>query len=43
LIFETKSSMNPPDLDVVNYYNSVKTLGMTEAEKQDRVEYLKSL
>jgi hypothetical protein len=30
-------------LDVVNHYNAVKTLGLTEAEKQDLVEYLKSL
>jgi hypothetical protein len=30
-------------LDVVNHYNTVKGLGLTEAEKQDLVEYLKSL
>ena len=30
-------------LDVVNHYNGVKTLGLTESEKQDLVEYLKSL
>jgi hypothetical protein len=30
-------------LDVVNHYNDVKSLGLTEAEKQDLVEYLKSL
>ena len=30
-------------LDVVNHYNAVKSLGLTEAEKQDLVEYLKSL
>jgi cytochrome c peroxidase len=30
-------------LDVVNHYNAVKTLGLTEAEKQYLVEYLKSL
>jgi hypothetical protein len=30
-------------LDVVNHYNAVKNLGLTEAEKQDLVEYLKSL
>jgi hypothetical protein len=30
-------------LDVVNHYNEVKSLGLTEAEKQDLVEYLKSL
>jgi cytochrome c peroxidase len=30
-------------LDVVNHYNGVKSLGLTEAEKQDLVEYLKSL
>jgi hypothetical protein len=30
-------------LDVVNHYNAVKTLGLTQAEKQDLVEYLKSL
>jgi hypothetical protein len=30
-------------LDVVNHYNGVKSLGLTEAEKQDLVEDLKSL
>jgi len=30
-------------LDVVNHYNRVKSLKLTEAEKQDLVEYLKSL
>ncbi len=30
-------------LDVVNHYNGVKSLGLTEAEKQDLIEYLKSL
>jgi hypothetical protein len=30
-------------LDVVNHYNAVKGLALTEAEKQDLVEYLKSL
>jgi hypothetical protein len=30
-------------LDVVNHYNTVKSLELTEAEKQDLVEYLKSL
>ena len=30
-------------LDVVNHYNTVKSLGLTDAEKQDLVEYLKSL
>lgn len=30
-------------LDVVNHYNGVKSLGLTAAEKQDLVEYLKSL
>jgi hypothetical protein len=30
-------------LDVVNHYDAVKGLGLTEAEKQDLVEYLKSL
>lgn len=30
-------------LDVVNHYNGVKSLGLTPAEKQDLVEYLKSL
>jgi mono/diheme cytochrome c family protein len=30
-------------LDVVNHYNGVKSLGLTEPEKQDLVEYLKSL
>jgi hypothetical protein len=30
-------------LDVVNHYNGVKSLGLTEAEKLDLVEYLKSL
>ncbi len=29
--------------DVVNHYNAVKSLALTEAEKQDLVEYLKSL
>ena len=30
-------------LDVVNHYNSFKRLGLTEQEKKDLVEYLKSL
>ena len=30
-------------LDVVNHYNTVFNLGLTEQEKQDLVEYLKSL
>ena len=30
-------------LDVVNHYDSFKTLGLTEREKKDLVEYLKSL
>jgi hypothetical protein len=30
-------------LDVVNHYNSFQGLGLTEQEKQDLVEYLKSL
>jgi hypothetical protein len=30
-------------LDVVNHYNSFKNLGLTEQEKNDLVEYLKSL
>jgi hypothetical protein len=30
-------------LDVENHYNAVKSLGLTESEKQDLVEYLKSL
>jgi len=30
-------------LDVVNHYNSFRSLGLTEAEKSDVVEYLKSL
>jgi len=30
-------------LDVVNHYNSFMILGLTEAEKSDVVEYLKSL
>lgn len=30
-------------LDVVNHYNEVLTLGLTEQEKRDLVEYLKSL
>jgi cytochrome c peroxidase len=30
-------------LDVVNHYNTVKDLGLTLAEKQELVEYLKSL
>jgi hypothetical protein len=30
-------------LDVVNHYNSVKSLGLTEQEKADLVEYLRSL
>jgi hypothetical protein len=30
-------------LDVVNHYNSFKKLGLTEQEKKDLVEYLKSL
>lgn len=30
-------------LDVVNHYNGVKSLELTEAEKRDLVEYLKSL
>jgi hypothetical protein len=30
-------------LDVVNHYNNFKTLGLSDAEKNDLVEYLKSL
>jgi cytochrome c peroxidase len=30
-------------LDVVNHYNSCKKLNLTETEKNDLVEYLKSL
>lgn len=30
-------------LDVVNHYNKCKSLGLTESEKSDLVEYLKSL
>lgn len=30
-------------LDVINHYNSFKRLGLTEQEKKDLVEYLKSL
>ena len=30
-------------LDVVNHYNTFFTLGLTDAEKSDLVEYLKSL
>jgi len=30
-------------LDVINHYNSFKKLGLTEQEKKDLVEYLKSL
>jgi len=30
-------------LDVVNHYNSFFNLGLTDAEKRDLVEYLKSL
>jgi cytochrome c peroxidase len=30
-------------LDVVNHYNNFKRLGLSEQEKQDLVEYLKSL
>jgi hypothetical protein len=30
-------------LDVVNHYNGVMNLGLTESEKTDLVEYLKSL
>jgi hypothetical protein len=30
-------------LDVVNHYNVLFSLGLTEAEKRDLVEYLKSL
>ena len=30
-------------LDVVNHYDSFKRLGLTEPEKKDLVEYLKSL
>jgi hypothetical protein len=30
-------------VDVVNHYDALKSLGLTEAEKQDLVEYLKSL
>lgn len=30
-------------LDVVNHYNSFKKLGLTEQEKKDLIEYLKSL
>jgi hypothetical protein len=30
-------------IDVVNHYNSCKKLNLSEAEKNDLVEYLKSL
>ena len=30
-------------MDVVNHYNDFKKLALTEAEKKDLVEYLKSL
>jgi len=30
-------------LDVVNHYNTTFSLGLTDAEKSDLVEYLKSL
>jgi cytochrome c peroxidase len=30
-------------LDVVNHYNNCKNLNLTQAEKSDLVEYLKSL
>ena len=30
-------------LDVVNHYNAAKSLGLTDSEKQDLIEYLKSL
>jgi hypothetical protein len=30
-------------LDVVNHYNTVFSLGLTDAEKADLIEYLKSL
>jgi hypothetical protein len=30
-------------LDVVNHYNNFKKLGLTEQEKKDLIEYLKSL
>ena len=30
-------------MDVVNHYNDFKKLSLTEAEKKDLVEYLKSL
>jgi hypothetical protein len=30
-------------LDVVNHYNNFKKLGLTEQEKKELVEYLKSL
>lgn len=33
----------PTLLDVVNHYDSVMTLGLTDAEKSDLVEYLKSI
>jgi cytochrome c peroxidase len=33
----------PTLLDVVNHYNSFKKLNLTEAQKNDLVEYLKSL
>jgi hypothetical protein len=33
----------PTLLDVVNHYDSVKALGLTDEEKRDLVEYLKSL
>jgi hypothetical protein len=33
----------PTLLDVVNHYNSLMNLGLTEAEKSDIVEYMKSL
>jgi len=30
-------------MDVVNHYNGCKSLGLSEGEKNDLVEYLKSL
>jgi hypothetical protein len=33
----------PTMMDVVNHYNECKKLGLTEAEKDDLLEYLKSL
>ena len=34
---------SPTLLDVVNHYNRVMNLGLTAAESQDLIEYLKSL